>query len=735
MARFALMATSFSSGEIDPLLRARIDLDQYQKGAEILRNVVVQPQGGVTRRPGTRHLFRLPAAANPQNGTRMIAFEFSTSVSYMLVFVHQRMYVFRNGALITNINGSGLDYLAVSALTSTVIKQMCWTQSANTLIITQEDIPPLRILRGGSDTVWTASNISLASVPRYAFDLQAFKPVASLTPSAVAGVVTLTASAYTSDTGNLQAATTTSVTLKAAASSTDGVFNGLCVEMTSGAQAGKARKITSYNGTTKVATVFPPWDTAPLAGDSYKIHPFAQESVGQYINASPQGRARIIEFVNDTSVKAVTEIPFADTTVRTTGLWELECFYEPVWSATRGWPRTCTFHEGRLYFGGSKERPSTIWGSKVGQFFDFEPDQAYDDDAVESTLDTNTLNVITDMISGRDLQIFTTGGEFYVPQEGLQPITPATFFLRAVSRIGAREFIRVKQLQTGTLYIQRQGKALNEFAFSDTTLSYVTSSISLLSSHLLIDPQELALRQSTSTDESDTLYVLNGDGSMAVYSMLRQQNVVAPTRFSTDGLFVDVGVDISDVYVVVKRVFDGVDYFAVERFETELFTDCAFTGAAASGASGLPHEGKTLQVLCDGSPQATEEVTAGAITFERPSVTRYEVGLPINVLIRTLPIEPRLSMGPRVGFKKRIVEINALLYETQNIVINGNPVPIRTFDTPMILDEPVPEFTGTKVLNGVLGYSQDAQITVSQTQPQKLTLLGLEYKLATSGGS
>jgi hypothetical protein len=343
--------------------------------------------------------------------------------------------------------------------------------------------------------------------------------------------------------------------------------------------------------------------------------------------------------------------------------------------------------------------------------------------------------VITDIISGRDLQVFTTGGEFYVPQEGLQPITPATFFMRAVSRVGSREGIRVKQLQTGTLYVQRQGKALNEFQFSDATLSYVTASISLLSSHLLIEPQELALRKATSTDESDALYVLNGNGTMAVYSLLRQQNVVAPTRFSTDGLYVDVGVDIEDVYVVVKRVFDGTDYYAVELFDSDVFTDCAFTGGAASGASSLPHEDKALQVICDGSPQGTEEVVSGAVTFNRPSVTSFEVGLPINILIKTLPIEPRLSVGPRVGFKKRIVEINALLYETQNIIINNNLVPIRTLDTPLTLDEPVAEFTGTKVLNGVLGYNQDAQITVSQNQPLKLTLLGLEYKMATSGGS
>ena len=661
MARFTLMTTNFSSGEIDPLLRARIDLDQYGKGAEVLQNVLVQPQGGVTRRPGTRHLFQLPSAANPQNGTRMIAFEFDVDNSYLLVFANQRMFVFKNGALITNINGSGNNFLTVTAITSSIIPTMCWTQSANTLIVTQQGINPVRILRGGNDSTWSVANLSFDSIPKYAFALTFPSVTAAghLTPSDVSGSI----------------------------------------------------KLTCQNAF------------------------FSATDVNQYINMSPQGRARIVEFIDNRNVNVVTEVPLFDTSVLAVGKWEIEAGYEDVWSVTRGWPRTCTFHEGRLYFGGSTQRPSTIWGSKVGQFFDFNPDQAYDDDAVEATLDTNTLNVVTDLISGRDLQVFTTGGEFYVPQEGLQPITPATFFMRAVSRIGSREGIRVKQLQTGTLYIQRQGKALNEFQFSDATLSYVSASISLLSSHLLIEPQELALRKSTSTDEADALYVLNGNGTMSVYSLLRQQNVVAPTRFTTDGLYVDVGVDIEDVYVVVKRTFDGVDYYAVELFDSAVFTDCAFVGAAASGATSLPHEDKDVQVICDGSPQGTETVVSGAVTFQRPSVTKFEVGLPVNVLIRTLPLEPRLSIGPRIGFKKRIVEINALLYETQNIIINNNLVPIRTFDTPLLLDEPVPEFTGTKVLNGVLGYDQDAQISIAQSQPLKLTLLGLEYKMATSGGT
>jgi len=661
MSRIVQIQTNFSSGELDPLLRARVDLQQYSNGAERLENVLVQPQGGVKRRPGLKHLMEIPSAASPANGTRMVPFEFNVSDSYMLLFVNQRMYVFKDRTLITNINGSGNNYLTVSTVTSSILATMCWTQSADTLIIAHEDINPVTIVRGASDSSWTVSNLAFDGIPKYAYTVSVSNPSATLTPSAVSGSITLTASAGVFSSGN----------------------------------------------------------------------------VNQYINASPQGRARVVQYVSSTVVNAVVEVPFFNTTAVASGSWELEAGYEDVWSSSKGWPRTVTFHEGRMYFGGSKSRPSTVWGSKVGLYFDFKPDQAYDDDAVELTLDTNSLNTITDILSGRDFQIFTTGGEFYVPQAELQPITPSNFFAKAVSRNGSRIGIRVQQIQSGTLYIQRQGKALNEFQFSDTTASYISTAISLLSSHLLVSPIEMATRKATSTDESDTLFIVNGNGDISAYSILRQQNVVAPSRITTFGDFKDIGVDVDDIYVVTKRTFNSSDKYFVEYFDSTAFTDCAFTGGSAGGVgSGLPHIGATVNVICDGSVLTDEVVSGGgAVTFERESTTSYEVGLPFTVSIKTLPVEPRLSVGVRTGFKKRILEVNALLYETQHLIINNNPVPMRTFDTVDILDNATPAFTGTKVVAGILGYSQDAQITVTQDLPLKMTLLGIEFKLSVHGGT
>ena len=638
--------------------------------------------------------------------------------------------------MVANINGSGNNYLTVSSLTSDMVDDMCWTQSADTLIVVHPDLQPLRITRT-SDSAWTAATITFDSIPKYAFELDSHIHVGSkLSVSAVSGNVELTATNTHNTSGTAQAGSANTITLKSASSATNDIYVGMFIEITSGTGVGQTRLCEDYNGTTKVLEVHPAWTTAPNNTSQYDITSFKAAAVNQYINAQPQGRARIVEVLSDTKVRAVTEYPFFSTNDIDPGKWEVEHGYEDVWSSAKGWPRTVTFHEGRLYFGGSKSRPSTIWGSKIGLFFEFAPTESLDDDAVEATLDTNDLNVITDIISARDFQVFTSGGEFFVPQPGTDPITPLTFTFKNVSRNGIKAGTRVQSVDSGSVYIQRQGKSLNEFVFTDTQATYVTQRISLLSGHLMKNPQRVALRKASNTEEADLLLMTNtDDGSMAVFSMMRAQNITSPSEFTTDGQFIDVGVDVNSIYAVTKRTFNGTIRYFVELFGFDYFTDCAFVGANASGASGLPHVAKSLNVICDGVPQSNETVSAGgAVTFDRPSTTSFEVGLPITVYVKTMPVELRLQTGSRLSLKKRIVEINAVVNDTQHMLINNQPVAFRLFDNPM-LDAPEPEFTGIKRVNGVLGYSREQAIEVSQNLPLKMNLLGLDYRVAVHSGT
>ena len=653
MSRVIQVQTNFTSGELDPKLRARIDLQQYYNGLEKAQNIVVQPQGGFVRRDGTKYISELPASA--ANGVRMVHFEFSVNDSYMLIFVDQQMYVYKNGAQITNINGSGNDYLTVTAVTSSIIPTMCWAQSADTLIIVHEDINPIKILRGASDSSWTVSNLSFSFIPKYAYTLSTSSPAANITPSAEEGKVTITASASVFSSGN----------------------------------------------------------------------------VDQYINASPQGRARIVEYVSGTEVKVITEVPFFDTTAIASGDWDLETGYEDTWSAARGWPRSATFYEGRLYFGGSSSRPSTLWGSRVSDFFNFDPGESFDDAALEATLDTGRFNAIVDLYAGRNMQVFTTGGEFYIPQTLGDPITPSNLAVQEQTSNGARVGIRVVNVDGATVFVQRQGKALAEFIFSDTVNGYIATKISLLSSHLLKSPTEMAVRRATSTDEGDQLLIVNGeDGTIACYTLLRAQDIIAPSEWTTDGDFVSVGVDIADTYVVTKRNINSSDVYYVELFDSDLTLDCAKEGTTGTTITGLSFlEGETVKAIRDGIVEADKTVSSGQVTLTEAATTSYQIGLNYTPEVITLPVEPRLPSGNIRGFKKRILEINSEHFESQAVTVNSEQVAFRQFGEDN-LDIAVQPFTGVKRSGPLLGFSNEGKITITQTVPLKMNVLALDYKVS-----
>ena len=246
MPRFVEFTTNFATGELDPLLRARVDLTAYNNALAKATNVLIQPQGGLRRRPGTKHIFELPnasaGASSAGAGVRLVSFQFSVADSYMLCFTHNRMHVIKNGAVVANINGTGNSYLTTS-ITSDIVDDMCWTQSADTLIVVHPDLNPVRITRT-SDTAWTATSITFDAIPKYAYDIDFHTNTGStLTPSAVSGNVTLTASTTHHDSGTAQAGTSTTITLKNTASATDDIYNGMYVNITGGTGSGQTRLI------------------------------------------------------------------------------------------------------------------------------------------------------------------------------------------------------------------------------------------------------------------------------------------------------------------------------------------------------------------------------------------------------------------------------------------------------------------------------------------------------------
>lgn len=181
MVRTSLIKTTFTAGEVTSDLLGRGDLHAYDNGALTLRNVFIHPTGGVTRRAGLRYIDTALGKG------RMMAFEFNTEQTYLLVLTHLKLSIYLDDVLQVALDSPWkLDDL----------QQVSWTQSADTLLMMHPAYPPKKLVRSGLG-VWSIIDWEFYSEggritqPMYKFA----DATVTVTPSGTTGTVTLTASA------------------------------------------------------------------------------------------------------------------------------------------------------------------------------------------------------------------------------------------------------------------------------------------------------------------------------------------------------------------------------------------------------------------------------------------------------------------------------------------------------------------------------------------------------------
>jgi hypothetical protein len=400
---------------------------------------------------------------------------------------------------------------------------------------------------------------------------------------------------------------------------------------------------------------------------------------------------------------------------------------EPVWSSGKGYPKTVTFYQGRLWFGGSTKRPQTVWGSVTNDFYNFDQGSGLDDESVALTLDTDQVNAITALFSARHLQIFTTGGEFMIPNE---VITPEKASVKRQTMYGSGK-VRPKNIDGSTLFLDRTGKSIREFVFTYSEDAYTSASTSILASHLLNDPVDMDILRGTSQDDANYFYLVNGDGTVAVYNMLRNQEVSGWTKWTTNGTVTGVCVVVDEVYMTVERHMGSTYQTQLEQLDVATFTDSNVTktlSPAGVTVSGIPAtmNGETLRVKADGAVVADAVTTAGSLTLAA-AATSVEVGMNYDVRIKTMPLNIDFQNGPILTRKKRIVRIVLDVYESLGIYVDDELLADRLFGTGVLDTTPLP-FTGIKDIHK-MGWTDLAQVTIKQTDPLPLMLLGLSLEV------
>lgn len=675
MAKTYSIQTSFNSGVLDTRLSARVDVKQYYQGMSVGDNVLCLPQGGVRRRPGMEFI------ADPGEFSRVVPFVFNVDQTYLLVFRNNAVDIYRDDVFKATV---------VTTYTAAELMDIRFAQSADTMILVHENHAPALFQRQGDDVTWSLTDISFGFIPQFDFN-------DTSSPAATSEIQDVTWGGFVEgqlfkltldgiDTDDISFSTDTSTTANNILIGLQGLLNLTPSDITVAHQAGAVYRVTLSGSNAK------PWNL--LTG----------------------------RFTSGTS-GTVTSSRVQTGVARS----------EDVWSATRGWPKTVTFHEGRLWFGASTSRPITLWGSGVNDFFNFDPGKSRDDQSINVTLDVDQYDEIRGVFSGRHLQVFTSGAEFYVNKS---PITPENIAVTRQTGFGSKN-IQPKTIDGATIFVQRTGRSLREFVFDFAEEAYLSNTASLLAPELLSDPVDFAVSVGTDNEDANYIYVVNADGTMAVYNTLRSQNVAGWSTWTTAGEIQNITSLVDDIYVVTKRTINSVDQYYVEKLNDNSYSDSSvlYTSPGTATLTGLTHlNDEPCVVRADGAVMNDGTPAAGQLTIERVATDSAEIGLSYSVTVTTMPVEKDIGPGYNLNGEKRIVNAMVYLQDSLGVKVSYSgqeyDLSFRTFGVG-VLDQPVTPFTGKKEIY-LLGWDKSAKLTIKQDDPAPMTLLALSLEMEFS---
>ena len=153
-----LIHTNFTSGEISPRLDMRVQLQKFSSACAEAQNVVLQPQGGATKRTGLRFINEVKDSSKK---VRLIPFQFSTETAYVLEFGDGYIRFYMDGGII--MDGES-PYEITSPYAEADLYEIQFTQSADVMYLVHPGYEPRKLSRTGH-TAWSLDVISFTSQP------------------------------------------------------------------------------------------------------------------------------------------------------------------------------------------------------------------------------------------------------------------------------------------------------------------------------------------------------------------------------------------------------------------------------------------------------------------------------------------------------------------------------------------------------------------------------------------
>lgn len=447
----------------------------------------------------------------------------------------------------------------------------------------------------------------------------------------------------------------------------------------------------------------------------------------EFEGGSITGIVRVTGYISSTLVNAVVLSDLGADAA--TEIWA-----EGAWSDVNGWPDAVVINEGRLIWFGQ----GRTYASVSDSFTSFDPDYEGDAGPINRSIGSGAVNSTSWALALGRLLVGVDGGVHSIRSNSFdEPITASNYNSKPVSTAGTSDLPAVASDGSG-YFVDRSEKRMFELQPSDTSAGFSKPFDLTL---LVPEIGEAGFYRMAFEESPDRrLHAVRGDGTVGLMVRDSAEDVLAWIDIETDGVVRDVavlpGVGGDRVFYLVKRTIGGVDHYYHEQMAShsecvgDYVNKLADSLVVGSGAiTGIDHlEGEEVVIWGDGVDQGTATVSGGAIS---QSYDTWVVGLGYTATYKSAKLAGQTALGLSLTQRSRIDHLGLLLADTHAFGLQYGPDLDTLDDMPMIedgvqvdadsvwedYDEDMIEFPGD--------WSTDNRICLRAAAPRPCTVLAV----------
>ncbi len=411
-------------------------------------------------------------------------------------------------------------------------------------------------------------------------------------------------------------------------------------------------KIDNYNWYAQHKLGIMPWESTPMSeinalGSGAILNPSATTgSIIITVTAGPDGRDaygyqdRYIRLCLGTSVEGIvlTNVATSATSLQATVVKTLPApttdygstaaatsfWQEAVWYPAN-WPRTITAFQGRIIYGGTPNKPDTVWGSTISNYFWFQEvpsphttgpygfaSGAYTADNSRSfalTPNSKEASNIQALSSAKTLTIHTDRSEI-VAYGSNGALGPLNVVFESSTSYGASR-VQPERVNNYLTFVQVGGRKIRDVIFNFNEDQYKSTDLSFVVDHFFKDARASSgagldsIEELTRTEgESSILWARTSLGKLFAVTLNRDYEINAWSRITIAGApgtaepkvraltHFDVNGSGDQLVLVVERVIDGAKTLVVEymnpSWQLENIYNIAALGPFGSGVTARP---------------------------------------------------------------------------------------------------------------------------------------------------